>query len=279
MEHQDYQELLALHALDALDASEARALTEHLPACAECRVELDEMRDAAALLAHASTPAAPSDEVRERILQTVRAEPRASQTQRAVETGGQVIPLRRPASPGLWPNVLRLAAAIAFIALLAGVIVLWQRDARFRRELAQLSQTLNTQKDELAREREMSAHRLEALLMLNSPEAKKMALAGTQTAQNARAMFVYDQKSGHGMLMTEGLPTAPADMAYEVWFIPKGHSPMPGKTFTVDAAGHAMISDQVPMAARENAIIAVTLEPKGGSPSPTMPIYLSSPAS
>src|SRR6185503_18766976 len=164
----------------------------------------------------------------------------------------------------------------AFIALLAGVIDLWQRDAGSRRELALLSQTLNTQKDELAREREMSARRLEALLMLNSPEAKKMALAGTQTAQNARAMFVYDQKSGRGMLMTEGLPTAPADMAYEVWFIPKGHSPMPGKTFTVDAAGHAMMMDQMPPEAMESAVIAVTLEPEKGSASPTGAIYLTS---
>lgn len=277
MEHREYQELLALHALDALDASEARSLTEHLSACAECRAELDEMRDAAALLAHASTPAAPRDEVRERILKDVRAESRKRQT--PAETVGRVIPLRPHPARTVWPNVLRLAAAIAFVALLVGVIVFWRRDVRSRREIAQLSRQLNTQQHELLRDRDMLARQREALALLNSPEAKKMALAGTETAQNARAMFVYDQKSGRGMLMTEGLPAAPADMAYEVWFIPKGHSPMPGKMFTVDAAGHAMISDHVPMEARENAVIAITLEPKRGSAVPTGAIYLSSPAS
>lgn len=277
MEHQEYQELLALHALDALDASEARVLSEHLNTCAECRAELDEMRDAAALLAHASTPAAPRDEVRERILKDVRAGSR--ERQRVAETAGQVVPLRPHAPRSLWPNVLRLAAAIAFVALLVGVIVFWRRDVRSRQEIAQLSRQLDTQQNDLLRERDMLARQREALELLNMPEAKKMALAGTQTAQKARAMFVYDQKSGRGMLMTEGLPMAPADMAYEVWFIPKGHAPMPGKMFTVDAAGHAMISDQVPMEARENAVIAITLEPKRGSAAPTGAIYLSSPAS
>jgi anti-sigma-K factor RskA len=277
MEHQEYQELLALHALDALDASEACAITEHLGSCAACRAELDEMWDAAALLAHASTPAAPGDEVRERILKNVRAGSRDGQ--RVSETAGQVVPLKRQAPRSLWPSVLRLAAAIAFVALLFGVIVFWRRDLRSRQDLAQLSRQLETQQDELSRERKMLARQREALALLNSPDAKKMALAGTQTAQNARAMFVYDQKSGRGMLMTQGLPAAPAEMAYEVWFIPKGHAPMPGSMFTVDSAGHAMISDQVPMEARENAVIAITLEPKRGSAAPTGAIYLSSPAS
>ena len=274
MEHQEYQELLAVHALDAVDASEARALTEHLDVCDECRAELDEMRDAAGLLAHASTPAAPGDAVRERILKTVGAESRGRQT-----VSERVVPLIRQAPRSLWPSVLRLAAAIAFVALLLGVIVFWRRDLRSRQDLAQLHRQLDSQQDELQREREMLARQREALTMLNSPDAKKMALAGTQTAQHARAMFVYDQKSGRGMLMTEGLPAAPADMAYEVWFIPKGHSPMPGSMFTVDSAGRAMISDQVPMEARANAVIAITLEPKRGSAAPTGAIYLSSPAS
>jgi anti-sigma-K factor RskA len=108
---------------------------------------------------------------------------------------------------------------------------------------------------------------------------KTMELAGTQTATSARATLVYDHKTGRAMLMTEGLPMAPAGMAYEVWFIPKGKSPMPGKMFTVDTAGKAMMMDDLPAEARENAVIAVTLEPEKGSASPTGPIYLSSSAS
>jgi anti-sigma-K factor RskA len=277
MEHQEYQELLALYALDALDASEARALETHLGACAACGPELAGLREAAALLAHASTPAEPRAEVRERILKAARNESPGSQP--VAKTSTKAVPFRPSTVASRWPNVLRLAAALAFMALLIGVIVFWRRDVRSRREIAQLSHQINTQQHELLRDREALARQREALALLNSPGMKKMELAGTQTAKNARATFVFDRETGRSMLMTEGLPAPPADMAYEVWFIPKGHSPMPGKMFTVDAAGHAMISDQVPMEARENAVIAITLEPKRGSALPTGAIYLSSSSS
>lgn len=272
MEHKEYQDLLASHALDALDASEARAVEDHLETCAQCRAELIEMRETAGLLAHAATAAEPGDEVRARILANAGAE------RRPAETSAQVVEMPRRATK-LWPNLLRLAAAIAFIALLVGVIVLWRRDVRLRGEVAALSRQLNAQQRELVRDRDVLARQREALALLNSPGAKRMELAGSQTAQNARATFVFDQSTGRAVLMTEGLPAAPADKAYEVWFIPKGHSPMPGKMFTVDASGHAMITDQIPAEARENAVIAITLEPKHGSAVPTGAIYLSSPSS
>lgn len=277
MEHQEYQELLALYALDALDASEVRALETHLSTCATCGAELVELREAAALLAHASTPAEPRAEVRERILEGARNAFQGGQP--VAGTSAKVVPLRPNTVARLWPNVLRLAAAVAFVALLTGVIVFWRRDVRSRREIAQLSHQINTQQHELLRDRDVLARQREALTLLNAPGMKKMDLAGTQTAKNARATFVFDRETGRSVLMTEGLPAPPADMAYEVWFIPKGHSPMPGKMFTVDSAGHAMISDHVPMEARENAVIAITLEPKRGSAAPTGAIYLSSPAS
>ena len=187
--------------------------------------------------------------------------------------------MRPRAESNIWTIGLRLAAGIAFVALLASVIVLWRRDVTMRREIAQLSRQVNTQQRELARDHDVLGRQREALALLNSATAKKMELAGTQTAQNARGTFVYDQKTGRAVLMADGLPAAPAEMAYEVWFIPKGHSPMAGKMFTVDASGHAMLPEQMPAEAMESAVIAITLEPKKGSAVPTGAIYLSSPSS
>ncbi len=276
-DHQQYQELLALHALDALDAAEARSLEEHLASCAECRAALIEWRDATGLLAHASTPAAPSDELRARILAAAQTETTAGQS---TETSARVVPMPiAPRRSNLGPNLLKIAAAIAFVGLLVGVIVLWRRDVRSQRELARLTREMTRQQNQLAREREARAKEREAIALLNSRETKKMELTGTQTAQNARGTFVFDPQTGRAMLMTEGLPVTPADKAYEVWFIPKGHTPMPGKMFTVDATGRAMISDQIPQEAREHAVFAITLEPKRGVAVPTGAIYLSSPSS
>jgi len=275
-DHQQYQELLALRALDALDAAEARSLEEHLASCAECRASLIEWRDATGLLAYASTPAAPSDELRGRILAAGQTETRTPQT----EASAKVVPLPiAPRRSNLWPNLMRIAAAIAIVGLLIGMIVFWRRDVRMQRDIARLTRERNRTADQLAREREARAKEHDAVAMLNSRDTKKMELAGTQTAQNARGTFVFDPKTGHGMLMTEGLPAAPADKAYEVWFIPKGHTPMPGKMFTVDSSGRAMVSGEIPLEARANAVIAITLEPKKGSAAPTSAIYLSSPSS
>jgi len=276
MEHQEYQELLAMHALDALDASEARLLEEHLGTCADCRAEMIELHDAGALLAYAATPAEPGIEVRNRILAAV-----SSQRERAQSTSAlsaQVVPLQPRATRNIWTIGLRLAAAIAFVALLIGVIVLWRREVIMQQEIAQLSRQVNTQQHELVRDRDVLERQRAALALLNSPTAKKMELAGTLT-QSTRGTFVYDQKTGKAILMAEGLPATPADKAYELWFIPKGHSPMAGKIFTVDASGHAMLPTQMPAEAMEGAIVAITLEPKKGSAVPTGTIYLSSPSS
>lgn len=273
-DHQQYQDLLALHALDALDASEKPLLEAHLATCAECRATLTEWRDATSLLAHAATPVTPSADLRARILAATRAETRAPQA------AGRVVQMPIPPNrSNLWPNLLRIAAAITIVGLLVGIIIFWRRDVVLQRDVARLTKERNRTADQLIKEREALAKERDALAMINSRDTKKMELAGTKTAQNARAMFVYNPQTGHAMLMTEGLPTTPADKAYEVWFIPKGHTPMPGKMFTVDSAGRATVVGEIPLEARANVVIAITLEPKKGSLAPTSAIYLASPSS
>jgi anti-sigma-K factor RskA len=277
MEHQVYQQLLVPHSLDALEVSEARELEAHLETCAECRAELTALRDGAALLAYAAQPAEPGAEVRARILEGVRVK-RTSDSAGAVLTD-QVVPLRARANWNVWTVGIRLAAGLAFVALLIGLGVLWRREVKLRQEIAQLDHQLNSQQHELARDRDVLARQREALALLNSPDAKRLELAGTQTAQNARGSFVYDQKTGRAILLADGLPATPADKAYELWFIPKGHSPIPGRIFTVDSSGHALLPQKMPADAMENGVIAITQEPKSGSAVPTLPIYLSTPSS
>jgi anti-sigma-K factor RskA len=277
MDHQVYQELLVPHALNALEPREARELEAHVENCAECRAELKSFRDGAALLAHAAEPAEPRPEIRARILESVRTERTGDRSDTSLHD--QVVPIRPRRDWNVWTTGLRLAAALAFVALLIGLVVLWRRDVRLREQMAQLDRQLNTQQRELARDRDVLARQREALALLSSPDAKRLALAGSQTAQNARGSFVYDQKTGKAVLLADGLPATPSDKAYELWFIRKGLSPVAGRIFTVDSSGHAVLPEQMPANAGENAVIAITLEPKSGSASPTGAIYLSSPSS
>ncbi len=277
MEHQDYQQLLAPYSLDALEVSEARELEAHLETCAECRAELVALRDDASLLAYTAEPAEPRPEVRARIFESVRAVGTIDRSG-AVLTG-KVVPLTARSNWNVWTLGLRLAAGLAFVALLIGLVVLWRREVKLRREIAQLNRQLNTQQHELVRDREVLARQREALALLNSPDAKRLEMAGSQTAQNARGSFVYDQKTGKAVFVADGLPATPTDKAYELWFIPKGRSPVPGRIFTVDSSGHALLPEQMPADAMQDVVIAITLEPKRGSAIPTGAICLSSPKS
>jgi anti-sigma-K factor RskA len=287
--------MIAAHALGSLEAAEARELESHLATCAECRAELDAWQDVSASLVYAAPLAEPSAELRSRILESVRAEGAKSSSSVAGKDNGKVkadvvkssatesnvVPFERPARR-TWraaSMVGRIAASLAFIALVASLILLWNRNNAMQQEMARVADQLEQAQGELRREREVLAREREARELISSPEARIMSLAGTEMATSARAKFVYDRKTGRAMLMADDLPPAPAGKAYQLWFIAEGKPPMPGQVFNTNAAGHAEMRDLLPEEARGATTFAVTLEPSNGVPAPTGPMYLKGTAS
>ena len=127
MAHEDYKAMLPAYALSALDAAEERAFSKHLSECAECRDELAEWENTAAALALSATAAEPSPEVRERIMSAIRSE---RSSQKVVQFPG--------ARRSVWSSFGSLgaiAAAVLFIALIAGIVVLWQQNRAINRDL------------------------------------------------------------------------------------------------------------------------------------------------
>jgi anti-sigma-K factor RskA len=279
MRHEEYKDLLAADALTALDAEDAQALHTHLESCGECRAEIYEWEQAAALIALSARAVEPSDQVRERILATVRAERDqrvrpARDDERAVPSQGsvsRVLPFEPPRR-NVWTSLGSfgaIAASLILVGLLVSLFMLWQQNRSARAELARLSSQMQNTNQELARKQALVS-------LLTSPGARMTELAGTNVAPSARAMLAYD-KSGHAMLMAKGLPVAPAGKAYQLWFIKDGKK-MPGKMFTTDAAGDGSLEDQIPAVALGAAVFAITLEPAGGVQAPTGAIYLVSPS-
>jgi anti-sigma-K factor RskA len=282
--------MIAAHALGALEAAEARELDDHLETCAECRAELDAWQDVSAALALAAPLAEPSAELRSRIFDNVRAEGSKLSSRVAAEENGKaksniaessqtksnVVPFEKPARRTWSAGVMigALAASLAFIALAASLVMLWNRNNAMQQEMARVTNQLEQAEGELRRERETLAHEREARELISAPEARIMTLSGTEMATRARAKFVYDSKTGRAMLMADDLPPAPAGKAYQLWFIAEGKPPMPGHVFNTDAAGHAEMRDQLPEEARGATIFAVTLEPSNGVKAPTGPKYL-----
>ena len=260
MSHDDYREMLPARALSALDAAEDRVLTNHLDECAECRRELDDWQATTAGLAFEAPPLEPSAQVRERILGQVR-----SATVEA--SSSKVIPFVQPRK-NIWSSFGSLgaiAASILFVGLLVYVVLLWKENRALQSQIA----TLSAENTKVNKELELNAA---AVKLISSPGAKMAELGATPMAPGATAKIAFD-KTGHAMLMAQGLPAAPADMEYQLWFI-VGKEKMPGKTFRTDGSGSGVLIDQVPAAAMNSAVFAITVEPKGGVTSPTGQIYL-----
>jgi anti-sigma-K factor RskA len=77
-----------------------------------------------------------------------------------------------------------------------------------------------------------------------------------------------------GLLFTaDGLPALPAGRVYQLWTI-TGAAPTGAGTFTPDTQGAASTSGSVSAGAPKPDAFAVTIEPAGGSASPTMPIVM-----
>lgn len=277
MTHENYKELLAASALKALDDPDARILNTHLESCADCRAEIIEWEETAALLALDAKPLEPSAQVRERILASVGADSLVSNrvgsiaSARRSTVAPQVesnVRLFKLPTRNVWASLGSfgaIAATVVFVALSIALVVLWQKNRAMQSELVHLTTEMNQARVQLDHERAMGE-------LLTSPDAHMAKLTGTNVAPGAHAMLAYD-KSGHAMLMAKGMPSAPAGMAYQLWYI-KDNKKMPGKVFTPDAAGNGTLEDQIPAVARDAVIFAITLEPMAGVQVPTGSIYL-----
>jgi anti-sigma-K factor RskA len=67
---------------------------------------------------------------------------------------------------------------------------------------------------------------------------------------------------------------APEGKTYQLWLIPEKGAPMPAGTFNPDERGNASIIMPKWEKAPPAKMFAVTIEPDGGSQTPTMPIIM-----
>jgi hypothetical protein len=295
MRHEDYKQMLALEAVGALEEGERGALLAHLPSCEGCRAELRELADAAAALAYTVAPAQPPPHMRADILARARAvdpsevfvDPsEAVRPSEAVDPsearGGRARAQGRalPEGFGLWQLLAwRPALGVAAAAALAGLVLLgaatlalWGRNRSLSAEVARLSGQLRDAEGELAGQREQLAGARDVDALLSAPATRVAEMSGKKPAPQAHASIAYDRSTGRAVIMATGLPPCPAGHAYQLWLI-ADNKPLPGGTFTTDAAGRARMSDRLPPG-HAAPTFAVTLEREGGVPAPEGDVFL-----
>jgi anti-sigma-K factor RskA len=254
-----FRELIEAYALGALDPEERAALEAHLATgCAECAKAVEEARWLVCQLAYTAPEAAPSDMLKGRLMQTVRAEaqPRA------------LVAPRVPLIP-FW-----LQAVVAAL-LVFSIYSAWntRRLVGEIREANERAAALTIERQRI--EEQLADSKREATIMMD-PTSHKIALWGEHAHPETLEAKWHSQLGV--CIMGDKVPMPSANHVLQVWFIPKkeGAPPMPSAMVRPDANGKLMLYVSAPPESMDNTkAIAITEEPAGGSGWPTTPILWS----
>lgn len=227
----DVHKLTGAYAVDAVDDLERARFEQHLAECEDCRAEVAELRETAALLAEA-TAVAPPAALRESVLAGIsQIRPLAPE----VPTPAPRSATEHRSGRRAWMPFL-VAAALALVAGVGALIVQpWGGD-----EVPQLTA---------------------AEQVLQAPDAEEVFV---DLGEAGRATVVRSKSHDRAVITTEDMVEAPDGKAYELWFID-------GDTFTSaglmpDEPDQTVVLDG---SASDAAAVGITVEPDGGSKQPT----------
>lgn len=137
-----------------------------------------------------------------------------------------------------------------------------QREAELddlRNQLASPSRRGRATQDELAS-------------LLRLPDIHAVSLSGSDMAKEAGGVLLFDPRTQKVWLYAVNLPQCPSGMTYQLWAITD--KPVSVGTFHMDSGETAhMLVKRLPDFARTRQF-AISLEPSGGRPQPTGPVYL-----
>jgi anti-sigma factor RsiW len=237
-----HADTVAVYLLGALPEAERRSFEAHTASCAHCREDVAELRVLAEALPLAVSPVAPPPALRERLMETVRAE--ADVLSAAGPAADRPRPERKRRFAVSFGRPLALAGAA--MALLLGVGI------GFGIGAATSDEQTKTQ----------------TVVQVRTVQATVTA----DTARRGTAVIVV--RDGVATLRVRGLPAPPQGKVYEVWLLRRGAAaPSPTDAlFSVSTRGSGRVA--LP-SVRGVEQVLVTAEPEGGSQAPTSQPFIS----
>lgn len=240
----DIHALAGAYALNALPPDEQAFFERHLAACDACRLEVAELQETAARLA-AGVATAPPASLRDRVLA-------------AADLTRQLPPEAPAAAPApstsTWQKLRQralvpVAASLALVVFaLSGVVI----DLNSRLEQAR-SQPASV------------------VSILGAADLETVEL---DLGAAAPGRFLYSASQDRGVIVADGIADPGARETYELWLIHDGR-PVPAGLFRPGDGGAAIAEVEAPVRGAE--LVAVTIEPAGGSERPTGEILASAP--
>jgi len=229
MNNERFEDLKDAYVLGALPEEERRSFEDYLAAHPERQAEIDELGAVAGLLAFSPQEQEPSPELRSRVMEVVEAEAEPRRV-RGRSTFARV---------GDFLSVRSLAlgaAALLVIGLLSWNVLLQGQVQDLQGQVADAQ----------------------------AQQSKTIELKGSWAEQGATAE-VASMQGNEIVLVARNMPSVPEDRTCQIWVI-KGDVPEPSGLFQPDGNGTATpITNSI----KKADVIAVTVEPAGGSEQPT----------
>jgi len=260
------EELAGLYVLGILAPAEQAAFEANLRRDPELQALVAGLRAARDAMAGTVPAADPSPRLKQRIMAELAGR----------EKSAAPLPVRKPASSfwGFW-----LPWALTATALLMAFVSNHEHetDRRALTNLMRLQESQNKElsqrADQLRNETNSLRQTVVALQETNQLENVRIALLGSLLNDSPKAVAVslWDKQRQSGIFVVQNLKPLPPDRDYQLWVIdPKYQVPVSAGVFQVDSQGNVRINFKADKTIVSADKFAVTLEPKGGLPAPTL---------
>lgn len=232
--------MVGAYVADALDDAELENFESHLDSCDDCRSEVTDMRETMAELG-AFHEVAPPEGLRASILGAITSTPMlpAEEPPATAPTSlpDNVVAPAHAFGRARRPVATWLAAAAAVLAVALGGVTVWQQA-----EL-QSAQSADAQRTDL----------------LGAPDL----LVATAPLEGGTVTYLVSPERGEALLASSNLPDPGRDRSWQVWVMEEG---VPRSGAVLDAGGQVQAWI---MGVAGGGGLAITNEPRGGSPGPT----------
>jgi anti-sigma-K factor RskA len=231
IKHDQILEMLPAYALGCLDEDEAELVSEHIATCTKCNGQFLEYRITVDAMAYGAPAVYPPDSLEQKLMQRI-------------QTTAKIPSVSQPATKhrklkSLWQS-LSPAWAFASLALIVSLSVInllqWHHTQKLHKEIA-----------------------VELLVL---------KMKGTQRAPKGDGTFVISQDRKKGVLVASDLPIPNENQQYQLWMKKNGRQ-VNGGVFSVTPTGYAVVEIQSKESLSNFRSFEITLEPVGGSPTPS----------
>ncbi|MDZ7343244.1 MAG: anti-sigma factor [candidate division KSB1 bacterium] len=286
MSADQFTELAELYVLGTLDAKDSREFAQHLTTgCWACTQAVKEARRVIEALPYTAAPNTPPEDLKQRVLEEIAAETTGSglrpQTAKSETKAERSASIRAMPTRTFWqraPGPLAWAAVFLLMVVSYGYFTQRREVKQLHQHLAELNQQIHQSRASIQQLEIELARRQRFINLVKSPNLILVELKGLPIHPPGRAKIAIDPRLAQASILVYNLPPLTIAQDYQLWFIQDG-KPYDAGVFHVDENGEYVGEVRnLPVTLAGITAFAVTREPKGGRPEPTLDqMYLMGP--